>query len=256
MQPGARAADLDISKLHLVFDESFKDLDVSAHGPGTTWTAHTPWNGDFGDAEFVDPQPGFPFGKAGGSFRIEMRKQPDGHWQSGLLASVDAAGDGFTLPYGYFEMRAKLPPGPGVWPAFWLNAQSPKDSGEPSIEVDVIEQYGKFPAAYNSTVTVWPKDARQEQASRMKIISVPANSLSNDFHTYGVKIDPKWTVFYHDRQENWRTPTPPEHRYGFMILVDLGLGSGWPIDETPNPSFMYIDYIRAYADAASGAAPQ
>jgi hypothetical protein len=32
-----------------------------------------------------------------------------------------------------------------------------------------------------------------------------------------------------------------------MLLVNLALGSGWPIDKTPSPSYMYIDYVRAYA---------
>ena len=31
------------------------------------------------------------------------------------------------------------------------------------------------------------------------------------------------------------------------LLVDLALGSGWPIDQTPNPSYLYVDYVRAYA---------
>jgi hypothetical protein len=26
----------------------------------------------------------------------------------------------------------------------------------------------------------------------------------------------------------------------------LALGSGWPIDRTPNPSFMYVDYVHVY----------
>jgi hypothetical protein len=246
-----RSASLDVGALRLVFDESFHDLSISAHGPGTRWTAHTPWGGDFGDAAFVDPQPGFPFAlDADGMFRIEMRRQPTGQWQSGLLASVDSAGRGFKLRYGYFEMRAKLPAGPGVWPAFWLNASAPKESADPSVEVDVFEQYGKFPGAYNSTVTVWPKDRRQRQTSDMKIIAVPPGSLSDTFHRYGVKIDPEWITFYLDRSENWRIRTPAEQKYGFMILADLGLGSGWPIDHTPSPSYLTIDYIRAYADSA------
>jgi hypothetical protein len=33
----------------------------------------------------------------------------------------------------------------------------------------------------------------------------------------------------------------------FTILVNLGLGSGWPIDKTPNPSIMEVDYIRVWS---------
>jgi hypothetical protein len=31
-----------------------------------------------------------------------------------------------------------------------------------------------------------------------------------------------------------------------IVLVDLALGSGWPIDRTPNPSIMQIDYVHVY----------
>jgi hypothetical protein len=249
-------ATLDVSRMTLVFDEPFKTLSVSPHGPGTRWTAHTPWGGDFGDAAFADPAPGFPFSLTPDGLRIEMRKQPDGHWRSGLLASTDAAGDGFAPRYGYFEIRAKLPPGPGVWPAFWLDSVPPPGSPDPSIEIDVFEYYGKFPAVFNSTVTVWTKPDAGPRRSRMRAHAVPPGSLSDAFHTYGVKVDPEWIVFYLDRGEIWRVPTPPEHRHGLTILVDLGLGSGWPIDQTPNPSDMFVDYIRAYADASAPEQPR
>ncbi len=244
--PG-RAGTLDLSHYSLVLDEHFAHLSVSAWGPGTTWIAHTPWGGDFGDARFTDPQPGFPFSVVDGIGRIEMRKLPNGHWQSGLLASVDPQGDGFTLQYGYFEIRTRLPAGPGVWPAFWLDSMVPKTSTDPSLEIDVFEHYGKFPGTYNSTVTVWPKIDKSKRRWEMKINHVPEGSLSASFHTYGVMVRPDWTIFYRDGDETWRVATPPEHRHGLMILVDLGLGSGWPIDKTPNPSFMDIAYIRAYA---------
>ena len=244
-----RAAELNVSALELVFDETFRDLSVSPNGPNTRWKAHTPWHGDFGDATFVNPQPGFPFNKVGGEFQIEMRKNLVGHWESGLLSTVGPDGEGFKLRYGYFEMRAKLPAGPGVWPAFWLNAQPAKGTGDPAIEVDIFEHYGKFPAAYNTTVTVWPTaGAGQKPRSTAQIIPVASGSLSSGFHDFGAKIDPAWTVFYFDRIEVWRTATPPEHHTGFMILADLGLGGGWPIDGAPNPSAMWIEYVRAYVD--------
>ncbi len=238
---------LDLSGLDLVFDERFTALSVSANGPGTTWTAHTPWHGDFGDATFADPQPGFPFSVVDGVLRIEMRKGADGRWQSGLLATLDPKGNGFALQYGYFEMRAKLPAGPGVWPAFWLDSMVPKTSPDPSVEIDVVEHYGKFPGAFNSTVALWPKPGQPQPPSQMRTIPVPPGWLSRNFHDYGVLVGPEWIVFYFDRVETWRVPTPPEHRHPLMLLVDLGLGSGWPIDQTPNPSFMYVEYIRAYA---------
>ncbi len=39
-----------------------------------------------------------------------------------------------------------------------------------------------------------------------------------------------------------------EIKIPLYIPVDLALGGGWPIDKTPNPSYMYVDYIRAYSN--------
>jgi hypothetical protein len=39
-----------------------------------------------------------------------------------------------------------------------------------------------------------------------------------------------------------------------MVLVDLAIGSGWPIDHTPNPSVMKVHYVHVFAPPATGAA--
>jgi beta-glucanase (GH16 family) len=159
---GVRAAaeqTIDLSAYQLTFDENFDTIDVSAWGPDTRWIAHTPWHGDFGDAEFTNPSPTFPFVVKNGILRIEARKGSDGQWRSGLLSSNDPDGKGFSQRSGYFEMRAKLPPGPGVWPAFWLIGD-----GDPStrIEIDVLEYYGIKPDRFYSTVHVWKKPEMED----------------------------------------------------------------------------------------------
>ncbi len=229
----------------LVFDEEFDALSVSAWGPGTTWIAHTPWNGDFGDAAFANPTDGFPFTTSNGILAIAAQKDASGNWQSGLLASVDANGNGFAQQYGYWEMRAKLPPGPGVWPAFWLDSLVPAGSTDPSYEVDALEYYGQFNSAYNATIHVWPKDG-STPTTTMQTLSVTPDALTSDYHVYGVSVEPDWTIFYLDGTEMWRVATPPSHTHKLMVLVDLALGGGWPITGTPSPSVMDVDYIRAY----------
>ncbi|MGL4289902.1 MAG: hypothetical protein ACRCVA_26355, partial [Phreatobacter sp.] len=71
---------LDLTGYTLTFGEEFDSLSVSPRGPGSRWIAHTPWNGDFGDARFADPTPGFPFTIENGVLRIEARKNADGIW--------------------------------------------------------------------------------------------------------------------------------------------------------------------------------
>ncbi|GBQ33060.1 glycoside hydrolase family 16 protein [Gluconacetobacter sacchari] len=242
---------IDLAGRTMIFDDEFDHLSVSAHGPDTVWSAHTPWNGDFGQAAFVDPQPGFPFTVKDGILRIEMRRGPDGAWRSGLLSSSPGYGHGFTAPYGYFEMRARLPAGEGVWPGFWLDELVPHGSRTHSLEVDIIEHYGKFPAAYNTTVTNWDLADSHGNHSEMHIQSVPSGTLSQAFHTFGAEVSPQWVIFYFDRREIWRTPTPRRPIGGLDVLVDLGLGGGWPIDKAPPSSTMEVDYIRVYQPRAA-----
>jgi beta-glucanase (GH16 family) len=74
-----------------------------------------------------------------------------------------------------------------------------------SAEIDVLEYYGQFPDAYRLGTHVW-KRSGGEDAEGSKI-DVPAGSLVEGFHTYGVDIEPDWVTFYLDRKQVWRTKT-------------------------------------------------
>ena len=210
------------------------------------WTAHTPWNGDFGDARFADPLPqGGPFKISGGILAITASKDDAGHWSSGLIAAADSTGAGFGTRYGYFEARMKLPPGPGTWPAFWLAALRPAGSGDGNVEIDVIEYYGQFTASYRSAIHVWYKDDAKTRGKDQEI-KVADGALVKDYHTYGVDISPQAIVFFLDGKQVWSQPTPVELNVPMYPLVNLALGSGWPIDKTPNPSTLLVDYVHVY----------
>ena len=252
-QPSAGGTALDLCAFRPTFIDDFKSLSVSGHPEDRRrWFAHTPWGGDFGDAAFTDPQPNFPFSLRDGILQIEARKEADDKWRSGLIASVRPDGSGFAQRYGYFEARAKLPNGPGVWPGFWLNANQPPDVKDPGVEIDVLEYYGQFPEGFHSSVHVWDNAGAGNNRVTDHVTPVASGSLDRDFHTYGVDVEPDWIVFYLDRGETWRVATPAELTKPFMVLVSLALGSGWPIDRTPNPSVMEIDYVHVYERDPAG----
>lgn len=232
---------LDLSRYRISFDEPFDRLDVSAWGPGTRWIAHTPWNGDFGDARFIDPADGRPFTTAGGLLTITMTRR-DGAWQSGLLSSADNQSRGFVQSGGYFEVRAKLPGGNGVWPAIWLGSNA--KPGQSNPEIDILEYYGHDPGAYMATVHVW-NQGRSEYGKGLKI-RVPDRALETGFHRYGVSIDASEVIFYLDRKEVGRVPSRPEYLQPMYLMIDLGAGGGWPTAGMPDPSIMVVDYARAY----------
>jgi hypothetical protein len=248
----ADPAPLDLSGYKMTFNETFSRLDVSAYGPldapadghGTEWIAHTPWNGDFGDAMFDNPTPSGPFIVSPEGLQIVAHKDAQGRWHAGLLSSVDRDGPGqhgFTQRYGYFEMEAKLPDGPGVWPAFWLIGT---DKSKSSSEIDVIEYYGVSNRYYHSTEHVWVDG--KNQLLRTYMSDVKPGILSTQFNTFGVSIEPDMTRFYFNRREYWSTPTPPEYNQPMYILVNLALGGGWPIDKLTSPQVMVVKYVRAY----------
>lgn len=235
---------LNLDGYHVTFDEDFKEpLSVSAWGPGTRWIAHTPYAGDFGDAKFANPTKDFPFTIEDGILRIEARKT-NGKWQSGLLSSVDRNGDGFSQKYGYFEMRAKFPKGLGTWPAFWLlGVAKLKDKSATSVEIDVVEQYGVHPNSLHTCLHLWYPNKKHTADPGHFIV----DGMADDFHRYGVMVNEDFIVFYFDGVELRRIKTPEEAKAPLYLLVNLALGGGWPIVKTPNPSYMYVDYVRAYS---------
>ena len=258
----AFAEPIDLSGYELVFDEPFDALDVSPwrEDGDSRWTAHTPWRGDFGDAVFTDPRPGFPFAVAAGILRIEAKRDETGLWRSGLLTTGDPNGGGFQAESGYFEARMKLPPGDGVWPAFWLGSLA-NERGL-SGEIDVVEFYGHDPSAYQGAWHVWKTDPETGEvshpASDLKRLGaaegVPAD-LAGSWHTWGVEVGPEEIVYHFDREPVWRVPTPAEFEgVRFFPLVNLALGSGWPTDETPDPSHLYVDHVRVWRRLDAGAA--
>lgn len=240
----APAPQLDLRGYRLTFNEPFDRLDVSAWGPATQWIAHTPWNGDFGDARFIDPSPQGPFSLTNGMLSITM-KQVDGKWVSGLLASNDKTGRGFSQATGYWEMRAKLPDGGGVWPAFWLGSVG--KAHEPLPEIDAMEFYGHNPGGYMATVHVWQDGKQLYQKAEQ--VQVQPGSLSKGFHLYGVKVEKDGVSIYLDRRLVAQFPPRDEYLHPKAILLNLGAGGGWPITGMRNPSVMQVDYVRAYQRA-------
>lgn len=236
------AATIDLRQYRQTFDEPFDTLDVSARGPGTRWTAHTPWNGDFGSSTFVDPQPDFPFSVRDGLLTIHMKRDAQGKWHSGLLSSSDAQGRGFLQRTGYFEMRAILPKGDGVWPAFWLGSLGKK--GETTPEIDALEHYGRDPATFLATTHLWTDGKSRDQGP--KVVRVPPDSLTTGMHRYGVSVEKDAINVFLDGRSVACFASAPEYLKPKMLLINLGAGGGWPIDKMPDDRAMTVDYVRAY----------
>ena len=115
-----------------------------------------------------------------------------------------------------------------------------------------MEYYGRVPCEFSSGYHIWRASQGGENSTGGKWTTVEDGTLSNEYHTYGVEISPEKTTIYLDRKSIWSFETPKEFHMPFYPLVNLALGSGWPIDETPNPSFLLVDYIHVYQRKPAG----
>lgn len=149
-------------------------------------------------------------------------------YSSGMLES------NATQTYGYFEMRADLPHGQGLWPAFWL-------LGAQNKEIDVLEGLGSDTrVAYNAV----------HSPSVPALGNASYNPYADGFHTYGVLWTPQTLTYYVDGAPVWQTATPADMNSPMHMIVNLAVGGNWPGSPnaaTPWPAQMQIDYIHAYA---------
>ena len=145
----------------------------------------------------------------------------------------------FSQTYGYFEMKAELPAGQGLWPAFWL---LPEDGSWPP-ELDVMEMLGN--AANVVYTTVHSNDLASGKEAQANTVA----DTSSGYHTFGVDWEADFITWYVDGKAVYKVATPADMNKPMYMLVNLAVGGGWPgspNSSTPFPADMKIDYIRAY----------
>jgi Glycosyl hydrolases family 16 len=160
---------------------------------------------------------------------------------SGMLTTERS----FSQRYGYFEIRAKIPLGVGVWPAFWLLAN---DGGWPP-EIDVVEGRGQRPGDVVMT-THWRSPTTGVVEHCGFDLSVPNAWM--DFHNYGVLWERDRVVYFIDRRPVSEIKAPASFEAAMYMIVNLAMGSkdfggvGFVDTRSPNKVEFQIDRISAY----------
>lgn len=159
-------------------------------------------------------------------------------YTSGLITTERS----FTQQYGYFEMRAKLPVGPGLWPAFWL---LPADGSWPP-EIDGMEMLGSNPSKIFFSIHAKPGGVKFD-----KTIAATVDNTAADFHSYGVWWQPDMVRWYFDDKEVGSMPSPGGLDQPMYMLINLAVGGphswpGAPTAATRFPAHMLVEYVRAY----------
>lgn len=258
---------------HLTYSNESNTADVSTWSTSDFWGMRNNY-ADYQAQWFADPLrvPSYstkaaynPFSAMGSVLAITARPTP-----ANTFAGEDNAGNGgqpyvsgqlttahrFTQRYGYFELRAKLPPGKGLWSRFWLLT----DDGQWPGEYDVLEVLGKESNIVHQT-THFRTATNPHVADGAAYTGI--NPVDGQFHTYGFLWTKTGVTWYVDRVP---TLTQPNRiNIPMYALIDLAVGRDpenlWPGDpdsSTALPKAMEIDYFRVYSNDAAlpAAVPQ
>src|SRR3954451_4427483 len=230
-------SDLNLTGFHLTFDDEFNGSALDA----SKWKMGDKWNNRYlsgnGEKEYYAGFPGDSYNPVSvGNGVVDIRAQPaswsgmDTHGQPYTSGEISTA-DKYTQTYGYFEMRAQLPDGQGMWPAFWT---IPADGSWPP-EIDVVEKINSDHSVYQTTH--W--DGGQD-GSKYEGIN-PADGM----HTYGVDWEADKITYFVDgvkTAEKANVANAPEY-----MLVNMSVGGYWPGDPGGEAGDMKVDYVRAYS---------
>jgi beta-glucanase (GH16 family) len=261
--------------LHRTFHDDFDEYPlatgrwVSHYAGGASWPDARYWGGDGSDFKrkdawngeqqiYVDPRYrgqaatplGLdPFSVRHGILSIVASRTPaefkpvlfNNEYTSGILTTQGA----FSQKYGYFEIRAKIPIGTGVWPAFWLLAD---DGGWPP-EIDVLEGRGQEIGDMVMT-THWRLRTTGTVQSCGFDFLVP--DASSGFHDYGVLWTQDRIVYFIDRKPVSDIKVPIGFDDPMYLIVNLAMGAkyfrgvGLVGADSPDTVEFQIDRISAY----------
>ncbi|MDG5786355.1 glycoside hydrolase family 16 protein [Evansella sp. AB-P1] len=160
-------------------------------------------------------------------------------YTSGAIHSKDK----FSFRYGKVEMRAKLPSGQGIFPAFWM---MPNVDETWLPEIDIMEMLGHKPDEI-WMVLHWLNDQGElTTISKMH----KGNDYSKDFHTYSVEWSPTKISWFIDDVEKFSTDAFIPH-VDMYLYLNTAVGGNWPgsPDETTIfPQIYEVDYVRVYQE--------
>lgn len=156
--------------------------------------------------------------------------------------------------YGFYEVRAKLPCGRGMWPAIWLLPSS--GSWPEQGEIDVMEMVGHEPGMIHGTLhTALFNHVKTTQLGAQRY----EPTACTKFHRYQLRWQAdSITIGIDDRaylrvennrpggRDAWPFDTP------FNLILNVAVGGDWGgvrgIDDEAMPQTLEVDYVRIWED--------
>lgn len=204
---------------------------------------------------------------SGGTLKITAKRE---NVRCPNASSTDAFTSGFINTrdrghyypaFGKYEMRAKLPHGQGLWPAFWLRHRAGSGTAEP----DVMEYFHASMPGYTSQTLHLPAEVGSNVTKKNTFLESPAGA--SGWHTWGLEITPvdgdetraKFTFYQNGAVTNTYIPT----KFGWLnnydknamfdVAINLAVGGRWA--GHPDDDLAYSRYLGVCLKPRNGTPP-
>lgn len=146
----------------------------------------------------------------------------------------------FSFRYGTLSIQAKLPKGPGLWPALWLLPNTRPAAGQlAAYEIDLMEELGRDP--HTVYFTVW------HGASHMSC-TYHGPDFSAAYHTFTLIWSPGRAQWLIDGVRRCTIRHDISNQAMFLLMnVAIGRASNWggaPNAATHFPQEMDVNWVR------------
>lgn len=163
------------------------------------------------------------------------------------------------LGYGFYEIRAKLPCGRGMWPAIWM--LPPGEEWPDGGEIDIMEMVGWDPNVIHATLHTGAFN-HAKGTQRGAQAKVPTACMQ--FHNYQLDWQPGSITIGIDGRGHMQVKDDqpgglaawPFGRGGYELILNLAVGGDWGgkkgIDDAALPQRMQVDYVRYWRRPIAG----
>jgi len=157
-----------------------------------------------------------------------------------------------SFKYGRIDIRAKVPYGPGIWPALWMLGDNFSTDGWPSCgEIDVMELIGGD--GYNDRTIYgtghWSNNGNHAEHSSNN--SLTTGKYNDEFHVFSIVWDSGSIKWYRDdiQFHSLNISNLGAFKKKFFFILNIAVEGNWPGPVGPSttfPQYMLVDYIRVF----------
>lgn len=251
-------------------DEFSNSTGASAQPSSTTWTYDTggggwgnneletycKWGSATSPCDTANPN---AYVGTDGYLHVVARNPSSGSYSSARMKTQGL----FSFQYGRIEIRAQVPEGQGIWPAFWLLGNSYATASWPACgEMDVLERVNA------ATTPDWNEGSIHGTGFTGTSLGTtyffPSGETAAGWHTYGMIWQKGSVSYYIDDPSNpyvtYSTSSisglsgakwPFDTGQSAFLILNIAVGGSWPgspDSTTTFPAEMLVDYVRIYTN--------